>query len=160
MCCDTVRFYVTGDHRAQLEQWLLRLTAHLLCNSMISRFCEGHCYPATVIPSHPILLLNHCNSFLSLILNSYSFLRPGDKPATNVSLVASCPSFIHVAPRNVMIQRIGGMGQQGTPIMVKIYLYATKTHLPTGAASTLRDIELNCFELMICFVMMYGAADE
>ena len=56
----------------------------------------------------------------------------GDKPACNISLVASCPSFIHVAPRNVVIQRVGGIGQQSTPVMVKLYLYALKTHLPTG----------------------------
>jgi hypothetical protein len=120
----------------------VQLTVHLLCNNMTSCPQQRQKDYTTLLlqGSHHIPSLDHCHSFfpLPLILNSLAFLRPGDKPATNVSLVASCPSFIHVAPRNVMIQRIGGMGQQGTPIMVKIYLYATKTHLPTGAAWTPR----------------------
>lgn len=56
----------------------------------------------------------------------------GQEPATNVSLVASCPSFLHVVPRNVAVQRIGGKGHQSTPIMIKLHLYANTSHLPTG----------------------------
>ena len=55
----------------------------------------------------------------------------GDKPATNVSLVLSCPGFLHSVPKNVVIQRIGGAAAS-TPVMVKFYLYATKTQLPSG----------------------------
>lgn len=49
-----------------------------------------------------------------------------------MSLVASCPSFLHVVPRNVAVQRIGGKGHQSTPIMIKLHLYANTSHLPTG----------------------------
>jgi hypothetical protein len=30
------------------------------------------------------------------------------------------------------MHRVGGAGQQSTPVMIKLYLYATKTLLPTG----------------------------
>jgi hypothetical protein len=33
-------------------------------------------------------------------------------------------------PKNVIIQKVGGM--QSTPVMVKLYFYATKTNLPSG----------------------------
>ena len=49
-----------------------------------------------------------------------------------MSLVASCPAFLHVVPRNTAVQRIGGKGHQSTPIMIKMYLYANTSHLPTG----------------------------
>lgn len=71
-------------------------------------------------------------------------MHTGDKPACNISLVASCSSFIHVAPRNVVIQKVGGIGQQSTPIMVKLYLYALKSHLPTGKQLVNQSVVTRC----------------
>ena len=75
--------------------------------------------------------MENAGGYVKVCLRVY-LTHTGEKPACNVSLVASCPSFVHVAPRNVVIQKVGGAGQQSTPIMVKLYLYALKTHLPTG----------------------------
>ena len=83
---------------------------------VILYFVLQYCFPCARHINHPTL----------------SLLHVGEKPACNISLVASCASFVHVAPRNVVIQKVGGIGQQSTPIMVKLYLYALKSHLPTG----------------------------
>jgi hypothetical protein len=72
--------------------------------------------------------LNSNYLILSLCIDPLSI--PGEKAANNVSLVVSAPSFLHVVPKNVIIQRVGGM--QATPVMVKLYFYATKGFLPTG----------------------------
>ena len=70
------------------------------------------------------------NGHVKVCLKVY-LTHSGDKPATNVSIVLSCPSFLHAEPKNVVIQRIGGSAS-ATPVLAKFYLYATKSCLPSG----------------------------
>ncbi len=59
----------------------------------------------------------------------------GAQPATNVSLVVSSPSCVHAAPKNFVLQKVAG-GAKSTPVMVKVYLYATRT-IPSGLDATI-----------------------
>lgn len=54
----------------------------------------------------------------------------GEKPVNNVTIIVSCPSNIHVVPKNVLLQRVSGL--RATPVVVKITFYATKKVLATG----------------------------
>ena len=76
--------------------------------------------------------LRHTLPAFSLLLpfSHESSVCAGERQANNVSLVVNAPSFLHVVPKNVIIQKVGGM--QSTPVMVKLYFYATKTNLPSG----------------------------
>ena len=58
----------------------------------------------------------------------------GDKAATNVSLVINAPDQIYVVPKNIILQSVGNV--KSTPLMVKVYLYALKTQLPTSLEGT------------------------
>lgn len=53
-----------------------------------------------------------------------------DRPATNVSLTIEAPGFAHVVPKNIILAKVSGV--KTTPLMVKVYFYATKNCLPTG----------------------------
>jgi hypothetical protein len=53
-----------------------------------------------------------------------------DKPATNVSLSIDGPGFVHIMPKNIILSKVAGVKK--TPLMVKVFLYATKATLPTG----------------------------
>lgn len=77
------------------------------------------------------------NGHVKVCLKVY-LTHSGDKPATNVSIVLSCPSFLHAEPKNVVIQRIGGSAS-ATPVLAKFYLYATKACLPSGL-----DVQVRC----------------
>lgn len=53
-----------------------------------------------------------------------------DKPATNVSLTVDGPGFVHIVPKNIILSKVAGVKK--TPLMVKVFLYATKAALPMG----------------------------
>lgn len=53
-----------------------------------------------------------------------------DRPATNVSLTIEAPGFAHVVPKNIILAKVAGVKK--TPLMVKVYFYATRNSLPTG----------------------------
>ena len=58
----------------------------------------------------------------------------GDKAARNVSLVINAPEQIYVVPKSIILQSVGNV--KSTPLMVKVYLYALKTQLPTSLEGT------------------------
>ena len=86
------------------------------------------------------------NGYVKVCLKVY-LTHSGDKPATNVSIVLSCPSFLHAEPKNVVIQRIGGAS--ATPVLVKFYLYATKACLPSGL-----DVQVMMMMMMMMMMML------
>jgi hypothetical protein len=53
-----------------------------------------------------------------------------DKPASNVSISIDCPSFAHVVPKNVVLDKVHGV--RNTPVLVKLCFYATRTCLPNS----------------------------
>jgi hypothetical protein len=53
-----------------------------------------------------------------------------DKPATIVSLSIDGPGFVHIVPKNIILSKVAGVKK--TPLMVKVFLYATKASLPLG----------------------------
>eukprot|EP01038_Epipyxis_sp_PR26KG_P016237 gene16237-22098_t len=69
------------------------------------------------------------NSFVKICLRLYLTYN-GDEPATNVSLTIATPNFLHAVPKNVIIQKV--VGVKATPVMIKVYIYAFKSILPSG----------------------------
>lgn len=67
----------------------------------------------------------HVRTTLRLFV-SYSSPRP----ATNINVVINTPSFVHAIPSSVVISQLSG--NQSTPTILHITLYASKTHLPTS----------------------------
>lgn len=54
----------------------------------------------------------------------------GDRHASNVSLVVSPPSHVHVVPQSVILNKVAGL--KSTPVVVKLHIYALRGALATG----------------------------
>eukprot|EP01034_Spumella_vulgaris_P030819 gene30819-38095_t len=73
--------------------------------------------------------LGHDHQYVKICIRLYLSYN-GPQPATNVSLVVSAPSFVHAVPKNFLLTKV--TGGKSTPVMVKLYLYATRAALPSG----------------------------
>ena len=54
----------------------------------------------------------------------------GDRPAKNVSITVTAPNFVHVSPRHITLPKVAGL--KATPVMVRVFLYALKSQIPSG----------------------------
>lgn len=84
--------------------------------------------PSSVLLNSTSLLNNDSNGQIKICVRLFLSFS-GEKSATSVSLAVSAPSFLHVAPKNIIIQSVSG--SPSTPVMVKLYFYATRLELPS-----------------------------
>lgn len=69
-------------------------------------------------------------SFVKVLVRLY-LSYSGDRPARNVSITIDAPKFVHVSPhRQIVLPKVAGL--KSTPIMVRVYFYALKSHIASG----------------------------
>ena len=89
--------------------------------------------PGNLVPLFPGIGGNSSSNdgpFVKLLVRLYISYSSADKPATNVSLTIEAPQFAYVVPKNIILQKVSGV--KSTPLMVKVYFYATRNCLPNS----------------------------
>lgn len=147
---------VDEEHRALLQviresqsDAKIEPTEKLVIRSQLGKTLDSEPHSAamgdTFLPPSSMLVPAHSSAgggggldrdgqFVKVCVRLY-LTHVGAQPATNVSLVVSCPSFVHAVPNNVILQRVAG-GSKAEPTMVKVYMYALRASLPTGLDAT------------------------
>eukprot|EP01032_Pedospumella_encystans_P011289 gene11289-13134_t len=88
---------------------------------------------ATLVPLFNNLVNNGNNNnnegpYVKILVRLY-LSYSGDKPATQVSLTIDTPGAFHIVPKNIILSKVAGV--KNTPLMVKVFFYATKNNLPS-----------------------------
>lgn len=90
----------------------------------------GVALPSTMVPLYTGIGANvNDGPYVKILVRLY-LSYSADRPATDVSLTIEAPGFAHVVPKNIILAKVSGV--KTTPLMVKVYFYATRSCLPTG----------------------------
>lgn len=88
----------------------------------------GVTLPPTLVPLHSHLGNTTDGPYVKILVRLY-LSYSSDKPATQVSLTIDAPGSFHIVPKNILLAKVSGV--KSTPLMVKVFFYATRNNLPT-----------------------------